>query len=315
VRNTAGISFLIFILLLVSVQTAFTQHGRNNSSNSIALWTNAGYSSIMNHSPATRAIGGLGGAIGIGYEYRARSGFLLQTGFELSLYNSLMRRNDTLHIVPMVDTEGRAFDGLFSFENINSRQQLVNIGPTLMLGTQFQNNFYFLVGGKVKFNIDGAERPNSDVTKRARYDNIIGDDHDGILSDMPNHGLMTNQRSHDSPLNINPLFIGSVEVGRVFVTRNSRDNRHRGMGNFRNNGGTRMRLSVFCDYGFSQASRSNNNLIINNSHTSEYTPLITGFLNYDVNSRFFNTLFVGVKLTILFDTPRRCHCRQQLQIR
>jgi len=315
VRNAARISFLIFILLLVSVQTAFSQHGRSRSSNSIALWTNAGYSSVMNHSPETRAIGGVGCAIGIGYEHRARSGFLLQTGFELSLYNSLMRRNDTLHIVPMVDTEGRDFDGLFSFENINSRQRLVNMGPTLMIGAQLQNNFYFLLGGKVKINIHGTERTNSNVTKRARYDNIIGDDHDGILSDMPNHGLRADQRSHDRLLNINPLFIGSVEVGRVIFTGNSRDSRHRGTGNFGNHGNMRVRLSVFCDYGFSPVSRSNNDLIINNSHTSEYTPQITGFLNHDVNSRLINTLFVGVKLTILFDTPRRCHCTRQLQAR
>ncbi|MCL2414662.1 MAG: hypothetical protein FWC94_05345 [Bacteroidales bacterium] len=297
-KSIVKILFLIFTLLLISVQPVFSQHGRNSSSNSIALWTNAGYSSIMNHSPATRAIGGLGGAIGIGYEYRARSGFLLQTGFELSLYNSVMRRNDTLHIVPMIDTEGRAFDGLFSFENISSRQQLVNIGPTLMLGTQFQNNFYFLVGGKVKFNIDGAERASSDVTKRARYDNIIGDDHDGILSDMPSHGLRINQRSHNSSLKMNTLFIGSVEVGYVFSTGNSRTPRS-----------TRMRLSVFLDYGFSPVSRSNNDLIINNSPTSEYTPKIAVFLHHDVQSGFFNTLFTGLRLTTLFDIrPRRIDC-------
>ncbi|MCL2417188.1 MAG: hypothetical protein FWD02_04550 [Bacteroidales bacterium] len=299
-KDTAIISFLIFILLFASVQIAFCQHGRNRSSNSIALWTNAGYSSIINYSPVTRAVGGLGNAIGVGYEYRARNGFLLQTGFELSLYNSLMRRNDTLHIVPMIDTEGRAFDGLFSFENINSRQRLVNTGPTLMLGARLQNNFYFLVGGKVKFNIHGRERTNSDVTKRARYDNIIGDDHDGILSNMPSHGLKTSQRSHDGLLKMNTLFIGSVEIGHVFST-----------GNPRNPRSTRMRLSVFCDYGFSPISRSETNydLIINKSHTSEYTPQITGFLHHDVQSRFFSTLFTGLRLTILFDIrPNRHPC-------
>jgi len=308
--NINRILTLIFMMLpMLLAQTLSAQHCHRCDRNSFALWTDVGYSSIMNHSPETQALGGFGGAIGIGYEFIARRGFLLRTGLELSLYNSLMRRSDTLHVVPMRDTQDRLFEGRFHFENIHSRQQIANVGPSLMVGMQSANNFYCLVGGKVKFNIHGAERTRTDVTKTAFYDFLVGDNHDGILSNMPNHGLTTERRFHDSPLRINPLFIGSIESGYVFYLGGSRFTR-----NPRNPGNTRMRLSVFCDYGFSpvSASATNYDLIINKSHTSQYIPHITGFLHHDVRSNFFNTLFAGVRLTILFGIPPKFPCKWEM---
>ena len=302
------ILFLTFILFLAAVQTLSAQYCRTCSRNSVALWTAAGYSNITNHSPLTQTFGGLGSSVGVGYQYTAPRGFLLQTGLELSFYNSLMYHSDTLHVEPMYSTQLKEYDGLFSFENINSRQRLVNVGPTLMVGIQGANNFYFLVGGKVKFNVHGTERASSDVTKRGRFDYIIGVDHDGILIDMSNHGFGTFSRLHDSSLRINPLFIGSFEVGRVFLSGNSR--------NYRTSGASRnlkMRLSVFCDYGFSRVSESNSELIINKAlREGEFIPHINGFLHHDVNSQFINTLFTGVRLTIFFDIPKRYECRRQM---
>jgi len=303
-KNMNKLSFLSFALLLVSAQTLFA-HCRDCSRNSVVLWTSVGYSNIMNHSPFTRVLGGLGNAIGIGYEHTASRGFLLQTGIELSLYNSLMHRSDTLHIVPMIDTQLRPFDGLFSFENINSRQQIANVGPTLMIGARTANNFYFLIGGKVKFNIHGRERTNTDVTKRGFFPDLIGDDHDGILSNMPSHGFDTFSRLHESSFRLNPLFIGSFEAGYDFSSGNFRASR-----NSRN---MRMRLAVFCDYGFSRVSESHNDLIINKAlREREFIPYINGFLQHDVSSNFFNTLFTGVRLTILFNLPGRYECRWQM---
>ena len=312
-KKISRILFLTFLLLPVTAQTLFA-YCRACSRNSVAVWTSAGYSNIMNHSPETRAFGGLGASIGVGYQYTAPRGFLFQTGLELSLYNSLMHHSDTLHVVPMYSTQLKEYDGLFSFENINSRQRLVNVGPTFMIGAQSVNNFYFLVGGKVKFNVHGMERVGCVVTKRARFDNIIGDDHDGILSNMPNHGLGTFNRSHDSPLRINPLFIGSFEVGRVFSSGNNRNPRTSGsFGSSRNSRNTNMRLSVFCDYGFSRVSASDTHYdLIINSHPSEYLPHITGFLHHDVQSRFVSTLFTGVRLTFFFDIPKRYRCSWQM---
>ena len=292
-KHTAKTISIIFVLLIISTQALFSQ--QRNDRHSLALWTAAGYSSINNHSPLTQARGGLGNSIGIGYEFSHRRGFLLQTGVEFSRYSSLMNHNDTLHIVNMISTTGFPYEGHFSFRRISDRQNLLNAAPVLLLGSDFRNGFFFLAGGKVMFNIDGTSRTRSEITKRAYFDDIIGGGGGGI-GDMPNHGLGTEWRSHRSPLSISPVFIGSLEAGYLFPSRNS-------------NNRVRYRLSVFADYGFSPAnSTANNELIINPITTGEYLPVINGFLHHDVSSSFINTLFAGVRFTILFGGSSGCNC-------
>ena len=289
-RNTVKTISLTFVLLIISTQALLSQQA--GSRHSLVLWATAGYSNINNHSPLTQARGGLGNSIGIGYEYSHRSGFLLQTGVEFSRLSSLMNHNDTLHIVNMISTTGFPYEGHFFFREIGDQQSILNIAPTLMFGNSFRNGFYFLVGGKLMFNISGTSQTTSEITKRAYFDGIIGGG-DGTIGGMPNHGLSTERRSHRSSLSLNPTIIGSFEMGYTFPTNNR----------------TRYRLSGFVDYGFSPVSNNTtNNLIINPITTGEYLPVINGFLHHDVNSSFVNTLFVGVKFTIIFDRARRFLC-------
>jgi len=293
---------IIFIsaLLIVSAQALSAQPNGGGRS-SIALWTSAGYSSILNHSPVTQASGGLGNALGVGYEFRTQSGFLLHAGAEASRYSSLMNRNSTTMFTDMLDTEGNPFEGIFSFDKIKDHQSIINAGPSLLFGfKQPAGGLYFLLGGKVLLNIYGTEKAESDVTLKARYANIIGDDDDGIISNMPNHGLKTDHRSYSRPLSLNPLLIASAEGGYVFPSANSGKA-----------GIPEFRLSVFCDYGFSSVSKSETDydLIINTTNTGEYLPLINPYLHHEVESQFFNTLFAGLKFTLVFNMPKKYDCK------
>jgi len=296
-KNLNKIPVLVFVLLLLTIQSLSSQNMR--AGNSFALWTSAGYSSINNHLSSTEAAGGIGASIGGGYEFYWKSGFMLQAGLEMSYYNFSMNHGDTLQIVNMLDTEAVPFRGHFYFENIKEQHKMMNFGPSLMLGYKSLSGFYFLAGGKVMLNISAKSETLSDVTSKGQYDNLIGDNDDGMLSGMLNHDLFTERRSKDKSLKINPFLIGSVEAGYVISPPNIKNNK------------PEVRLAAFCDYGFSAVpnKETNYDLIINGASDGRYRPQIDSFLFHNVESQFLNTLFAGVKLTVSFGIPQKYDCK------
>lgn len=299
-----GIKFYILLTFLLFIVSTFSSVAQfPEYKNRIALWGASGFANIANGAPKTETIGGMGLNIGAGYEFDYNN-FMVQTGVELSHYASYMGMKDSLHIIPMFDTEGYPFDGYYTFRHTQDLQSITNVGFPLMIGYQTVSGYYFLAGAKVKLHLTGNSRVRTQVTSKAYYTNIIGDNHDGFFTNMPNHGLYTELRYVDTPIKMNTMFVGSLEVG-TYLTANHYFTALR-------NTNTNMRLSLFCDYGFAPVKTSDkvDNIIVNISDTDEYIPAISGYLYHDVKSDFINTLLVGLKFTILFNVDKTpcTHC-------
>ena len=289
----------IVLLLLVVALTAVAQININKSY--FLIWCSGGYDKLSNDAPETRALGGAGLTLGSGYEFHFKN-ILFQTGVELSSYSSKMILKDTLLVVPMVDTEGNPYTGHFRFRNTNDWQNVINISLPLMVGYESPNGFYCLGGGKLKLNLIANSIASTNVTSTAYYKALIGDNNDGILGDMPNHGLDSETRIVRSSFNLNTIFSATVETGYTF-NNNPRE--------FSNKNKPRVRLSIFYDFGFALLKKNdvNSNIFVNISNKAEYLPAIHGFLLNNINSNTFNLGVIGIKATILFETKKyRCNC-------
>ncbi len=288
---------LLTLMPACSIQSGHAQNMDNTSN--IAFWTSGGYSCITNGVPETNMLGGTGMALGGGYELHYDH-FALQTGLELIYGTSRMNRNDFIYTQSMQDSEGSPYQGYFEFKNIVDQQKMINVGVPLMFGYQSVGNFYFLLGGKVLFHLYGSSITSTNVTSKAYYGNIIGDDDDGIFSEIPTHGLTTERRSVRNSLRLKNIFIASIETG-FFLTK---PNHSHATNNHKS-----IRLALFADYGFSPISDMSEDLIVNISKTGEYKPAINGFLYHNVQSAFLNTLFIGVKFTTVFCIKKKYDCK------
>lgn len=293
---------LAVILSVWGIEPAASQQSLNP--NSFLVWGSGGYSRIDNDATVSQAKGKAGMAIGAGYELHFNN-FLIQTGVELSHYTSKMSLRDTALVVPMIDTEGTHFNGNFTFQNTEDAQQITNVGIPLMLGYESPKGFYIAMGGKAMLNISGRSKTTTYVTSTASYNDVIGDNNDGIFSDMPNHGLTMEPRTVKSSIQLNTIFAGSAEIGYTFG-KNTED--------FAIKNKPKIRLSMVCDYGFASVAEKDKvaNIFVNASNTGEYSPAIRGYLLNDLKSSQVNILYIGLKVTVLFNNRKHnCNCSSE----
>ncbi len=294
------------VLMMLLVCYAVTVAAQSNvNTNNFLIWGSGGYSRISNDAPAANAVGNAGGAVGAGYEIHFKNNMLLQTGLELSCLTSKMKMKDTLLVVPMIDTENDLYEGRFAFQNTHDMQKILNVGIPLMIGYESPNGLYFAVGGKAVLNIAGQSRTTTTVTSTAYYDNLIGLNNTGILSNMINHGLFTETRSVNSSLRLHTIFSCSVEAGYTFG-KNAEE--------FSVKNRPKIRLSMICDYGFAPVAEKDKpvSLFVNTSTTGGFTPAINGYLLNDISSNRLNILYVGLKVTVLFGVKKYgCNCAKE----
>ena len=298
----------IVLLPLLVFLSAFTvlplQAQPSVNVNNFLLWGSTGYSRISNNAPDTKASGRNGMALGGGYEMHFTN-FLLQTGLELSYYTSDMSLKDTLVSVPMVDTEGNSYTGQFTFQHTTDRQSIFNVGIPLMFGYESPEGMYFAIGGKAMLNLTGRSKTTTYVTSTAYYDDLIGDNNNGIQSNMPDHGLTSEWRTVKSSFHLQTLFFGSIEAGYT-LGKNPED--------FSLSNKPKIRLSVFCDYGFAPVATKDktDNLFVNTSNSGEYLPAIQSYLLHNLQTNRLNVLYAGLKVTVLFGIKKySCHCTKE----
>ncbi|MDR1544344.1 MAG: hypothetical protein LBS50_08080 [Prevotellaceae bacterium] len=270
--------------------------------NNAALWANLGYSSFLNGDKASKPLGNVGEGIGGGYELYA-NGFLLQIGGEFQHLSSTMKIDDLYRVYSMISTDNKLYDGSFYFQKNRDFQNLGSLGGVFMLGYQSEKSFYFLVGGKVFYNLFSNARTRTTVTTKAYFDNLIGENDNGIFSNFPNHGLTTTGRKIQERLEPNPVrYAGSIELGMRINSWSAL--------------GASYRLGFFCDFGLASLKRINySENIINISKTEEFQPALTSFLTHNTtDNNSFYTLFTGIKLTVLWGSEKgKCKCLQNMK--
>ncbi len=312
-------SLFLFCLLAYILQ-GYPQ-GLDHTHN-FAIWADAGYSRISGNIQDTSPLGGTGAGIGIGYEYHYKN-FILQTGLDLHRLSSLMKYNDFQYSVPMRDTQGRDFDGIFEFYDSKEKQLFNTISLPLLAGFSFRD-FYFLAGGKIGLSFHKKTTTDSHITTMANYGMIIGSDGQGLLYDMPNHGLTNFSQTVKGSLKLTPVYTASVEIGKIFKPSVRKNSRNAQSEYFRqqkeNENWLRRRvfsrhyyrLAVFCDYGFTSLREKHTeyNTIINTAiQPGAYSPALAPLL-YKADN--IHTLYTGIKFTLVFEFVSKypCQCYQ-----
>lgn len=292
----------LIILLLISLPN-FGQVISTDSKHNLVVWASGGYGSIMNDAADASAVGGGAVSLCAGYELHWQH-FMLQLGAELSYTNSRMNRVDTLITQPLVDSQGSPYTSLSTLRNSYSLQSLINAAVPVMVGYKMDNGFYGLMGAKFLVNLVGSSNTYTTVTTEAQYPNIIGNNN-GVIGNMPNHGLDTQTRNTKNTFILNPGFAVSLELGMP-INFNSRS--------YIKKGTTVFRLALFCDYAmytFNTAYKANT-LLLNTSTTTAYLPALNGFLFHNTTTSTINTFVAGVKLTAVFGKKSStCRCEHQ----
>lgn len=282
-----------------SGQVYTTDRRRVHDIHHIAVWGGVGYSGLVNNYPAAtsglgyngdfsnRFIGGGGGLIGFGYEYKYKH-FLLSVGPEFRIFSSLDKMTFQS---PYIETKLQDY-GQYKYyqfnETLNEQQAIGQLMLPVMFGGTF-DKVYFKAGAKVGYTLL-RNYTQTGLLSTTIADPLAMDN----WEEMPRHGLINNGEYESHGKNPFGLDIAlSAEVGinlDQFMKKDwQKDNEKRDRP-------IRMRVAAFLDYGlwninvhtnapFAVAGRDD--IASTSLHQSEWA-----------TSRL-NSLLVGVKFTAL----------------
>ena len=273
----------------------------------------------------------LGGSLGIGYEYQTARGFWLSIGLEGQVLSGGLHHADSIHrIESVMDGDGQPEPADVEYTVINWRERQMNIYVTMpiMLGYKHESGFYGGVGARVGFglyNMLGGDFGFADC-------NLYYDDKMpimGIYKELP----LTNVQSKDANFvglpQVNPM----VEFGwqGLDMPLSKRGNM------------LRFKFALVGEIGAMTAYKNKNSAeqLFNyesldgfvpedlpkffESVNSFYSTMPLGisksvfdkakeggnFVNFD-KPAVLRSWFVGVKVGIMFEMPRKkwCNCLQ-----
>ncbi len=300
--------YIVLLLTLTTLCPIRAQHW-GATTHALALWAKAGYNRFDNTLSETHTQGGWGFDIGVGYEFgHDPEGFLLQTGLSISPRSSTTFYTSELNeIKNMLDTEGNPYLGYFNFHDIHEKDVYVNISCNLLLGYEWRNRVHIICGPKFAYALYGEGITDCLVTTSARYDGIIGEDGNGLLTNMPNHHMKTTPRSITQPIYRNPYVGGIIEIGYSLFEKHTITHQliKRARRDFHNS----LRISAFCEYGcyINTHDASTQPFVIDQITDKGYEPLVGNFL-YN-GQKAITSLSCGLKLTYLIhhkDYPCMC---------
>ena len=270
-------------------QSAKQWKGANRNIHHVAMWGGAGYSGLMNKFENSKFVGGGGGLLGVGYEYKYDH-FILQTGAEMRIFSSLDKITfpSSYDVTMMADgynqTKHYTFADGFK-ENHLAGQAMV---PVMIGG--IWDKLYFLAGMKVGYTFLG------NYSQKGKLSTSITDNmaYDPSWENMPVHGAVTDAPYSASGSNSYGLDItASAEIGLYLNGLMSKE------WNDRNNARKypwHMRVAAFVDYGVMNLKPSAAGPVA----MADETQMTTRSLHAsDWASGRLNSLLVGVKFTAL----------------
>lgn len=282
----------------------------------VGAWGQLGYSAILpggftcQDNPAVgfnqRAKGGVGGGLGVGYQMRYKR-FLLQTGLEFQAYNSTNSlyssdKKDPMLVrtlpVAVSSPHGDVFaTAIYTFTNPTDQLVAGYVQLPVLFGMEFSTvPLYFLAGPKIGINVLRSSKLASDATIQINDPELVEDLHDLSL-----HNLSSDRISSAT---IHPKFgmnlALSAELGMKLDAYMPE--------------GLRTRVGAFIEYGVLNIQSASN---IGSSELPFILPQVgepIGLQNIQMcssiqtssaSSARLNPLMVGVKVSVMYDLPRR----------
>jgi len=288
-------------------------------------WAQLGYSAMRTGGFNTFQVsskGGVGGGLGLGYQMRYKS-LLLQTGAEFQLYNvalslygedaktPVLARTYPIEIASpsgAVSAQAR-----YSYANTTERLLAGYIQIPLMAGMELiDHQMYFLVGPKVGFNVLADSKMKTDASISVIDQELIDP-----LHDIPTHNLVAQTLSQRQKAAFAMNVAISAEVGM------SLDKYYQPAPDVRKSKLTdaqirskslHTRLAVFGEYGLmnvnSNKSTSGWDIPFSSPKVGEKIDINNIEMCSSVETTgaadaYLNPWMVGVKVTLMYDLPRK----------
>ena len=265
----------------------------------VSIWGGAGYSGLLNAYPAATSginyqgdfnsqfVGGGGGMIGLGYEYKYKN-LILSVGPEFKIFSSTDRFSlNGAYAQPMSEYSQIK---KYYFSEFQEDALVGQLTAPIMLGATF-NQLYFKAGAKIGYTLMGNYKQTSMLSTTLTDPNAYEPD----WSDIPSHGAITG-----SPYEMkgnNPFGLDIAVTAEVGVNLDKLLSKDWQKANEARNRPLRMRVALFADYGINSLSLSNpatafatpteQNITTTSLHQSEWA------------SSSLNSLLVGVKFTAM----------------
>ena len=178
---------ILLIVLLVSFPVVSnasdqTTHGLHH----VAFWGGGGYSGLVNGYENNTFVGGGGGLLGMGYEYRYGH-LIIDAGAEFRVFSSLDKISfPSAESVPL-DVDGNNMTKHFLFDgSLRENHVAGQVMIPLMIGGRW-DMWYFLVGAKAGYSVFDH------YTQRGSYSTTVtdADAYDPYWADMPAHGALS----------------------------------------------------------------------------------------------------------------------------
>ncbi|MCQ2335322.1 MAG: OmpA family protein [Paludibacteraceae bacterium] len=345
---------LLFALLLVMPAGAATKKkaGRYFDTHLIDVWGGAGYSGLLNNYQQSYPlygaqftpsfVGGGGGIIGFGYEYRYKK-FLLNVGPEFRIFSS---QDNIVFDKQLLGTRSdySSMTQNYQFDKLAETQILGQVMLPIMFGASF-DKFYFMAGGKVGYTLVHNWNHKGVLTTSVK-DNMAYDPewndllaHYNYTDKFQNHPLNQAALKGSNPFGLD--FAVSAEIGinldRI-VGSSLRGKAKKGKGKKKaampavpgapaekqKTFPQHFRLALFADYGLNNLNifnAENVNKLVNITPASDFDGGIvaTSSLHQTESAKDqrLNSLLVGVKGTWLLQLnqpPGRKPAKPQLLV-
>ena len=287
-----------FFILLLSVLPFAVFAKNDGGAHCFALWGEGGVANYIGKTTGAKAAIGGGGALGLGYEYRA-SRFLLQTGLGARYTNTGLKINDgNYDIFGQFDSENWEIEK-FQYRERDRRDSYnqVALQVPILVGAHF-DVFYFLVGAKLGVNVYNQTKATGNYRTLGYYDQFIDP-----FENMDNHkfykeGPVTTTSTN--PLSINVA--ASAELGAEFKLSSQR-------------GGSKkyLRVAAFVDFNLLDDTKKSANALITVPATYAGISKLqdikqVDYLHSSSATNPLRQLFAGVKLTFLISSKVHYDC-------
>lgn len=279
-------------------RTTTTNPARQWDIHNIAVWGGAGYSGLVNNYPAATSgmgytgdfsnkfVGGGGGMIGVGYEYKYKH-FILSAGPEFRIFSS----TDKLQFGSPYDQPMSQYNQTkhYYLNDLRENQTIGQIMVPIMFGGTF-DMVYFKAGAKVGYTLLGNYHQKGLLTT------TITDPmaYDPEWADIISRGAVT-----DAPFNVkgkNPYGLDMAVSAEVGVNLDQLLSSDWQKANEQRDRPIRMRVALFADYGVTSMNVGTSAPF---ATTTEDAISTTSLHQSEWATSSLNSLLVGVKFTAM----------------
>lgn len=281
-------------------KTTTTNPARRWDIHNIAVWGGAGYSGLVHSSLSgnygadhagvfdNKFIGGGGGILGVGYEYKYKR-FILSVGPEFKLFSSADKfAFSTPYEQPLSDYEGMVKH--YSLDAMRENQVLGQITLPILFGGTF-DEVYFKAGAKIGYTVLGRYHQRGTLTTTI----TDVDAYDPEWSDLPSHGAVTDAKY--SARGKNPYGLDIALAAEVGVNIDQLLDKNWRKANEKRERPLRLRVAVFADYGLTNLSLTDASAPMITTTEQNLSSIACEQSEWGANR--LNSLLVGVKFTAM----------------